>query len=305
MSTLATIGLNGCTPAFGSVREPELIWARRGNPQTDGRFYRPRAMTIDDHDQIYVVDLTGRIQVFDADGNFLRGWRTPAIEQGKPLGLSISQDRQLIVADTHYFRVLFYSREGVMDQSRTIGGVNGDEPGQFHFITDVVQAPNGHFYIGHYGQNDLIQEFDPVGKFIRRWGSLGGDRGQFSRAQSIVMDDKGLLWITDSCNHRIQAFQLDGSEPELVKIFGKPGSRPGELNLPYGLTFDLDGTLLVSEIGNHRVQRFNRDGQSLEAWGKPGKESGHFDRPFAMAIDSKHRLHVLDTNNHRVQRFQL
>lgn len=303
---LPALGTSGCAPpAFGSVREPELIWSRRGNPQTEGRLYRPRAMTIDELDQIYVVDLTGRIQVFDRDGNFLRGWRTPAIEQGKPLGLTIANDGSLIVADTHYFRVLFYSRDGVLDESRTIGGVNGDEPGQFHFVTDVVHAPNGHFFIGHYGQNDLIQEFDPAGKFVRRWGSLGADRGQFSRAQTMLMDDQGWLWITDACNHRIQAFGLDSPEPELVKIFGKPGSGPGEMKLPYGMIFDRDGTLLVSEIGNHRVQRFSRDGESLEAWGQPGTEKGCFDRPFALAIDSQHQLHVLDTNNHRVQRFQL
>ncbi len=32
----------------------------------------------------------GKVQVFDADGNYLRGWRTPEIEHGKPVGLGMA-----------------------------------------------------------------------------------------------------------------------------------------------------------------------------------------------------------------------
>ena len=42
-----------------------------------GQFSKPRAIAIDDKDQLYIVDMTARIQVFDADGNFIRGWQTP------------------------------------------------------------------------------------------------------------------------------------------------------------------------------------------------------------------------------------
>ncbi len=305
-STLAATvlaGFGGCVPITTAGRLPDLIWGRRG--LSEGRLMKPRAMTIDEKDHIYVVDLTGRIQVFDADGVYLRSWRTPVIVQGKPLGLAIGIDGNVIVADTHYFRVLFYSRDGVLDESRTIGGVNGDEPGQFQFVTDVVQAANGHFYIGHYGQSDMIQEFDPAGHFVRRWGTQGSEPGQFSRPQTLVLDKAGLLWITDSCNHRIQVFSLDGSEPKLERIWGTAGSAPGQLQYPYGLDFDADGSLLIAEFGNHRVQRFSPEGKSLELWGGAGKEPGQFTNPWALIVDSKRRLHVLDSMNHRVQRFPM
>ncbi len=302
LAATALAGFNGCVPNNTEHRLPDLIWGRQG--LSDGRLMKPRAMTIDEKDHIYVVDLTGRIQVFDSAGVYLRGWRTPMIEQGKPLGLAIGIDGNVIVADTHYFRVLFYSRNGELDESRTIGGVNGDEPGQFQFVTDVVQAPNGHFYVGHYGQSDMIQEFDPTGQFVRRWGTQGSEPGQFSRPQTLVLDKNGLLWVTDSCNHRIQVFSLDG-EPKLERIWGTAGSAPGQLQYPYGMHIDADGTLLIAEFGNHRVQRFSPQGKSLELWGGAGKELGEFTNPWALIVDSKHRLHVLDSMNHRVQRFQL
>lgn len=305
-ATLAATGLagiSGCVPSVAAGRTPDLLWGRRG--LSEGRLMKPRAVTIDEKDQLYVVDMTGRIQVFDTEGVYLRGWRTPAIEQGKPLGLTIGRDGSVIVADTHYFRVLFYSREGVLDETRTIGGVNGDEPGQFQFVTDVIQAPNGHFYIGHYGQSDMIQEFDPAGQFVRRWGTQGSEPGQFSRPQTLLLDKSGLLWVADACNHRIQVFSLEGAEPKLERIWGSPGAEPGQLQYPYGMDFDMDGTLLIVEFGNHRVQRFTPDGKSLEMWGSAGKVPGQFTNPWALIIDSKRQLHVLDSMNHRVQRFPL
>ncbi|MCA9127461.1 MAG: hypothetical protein KDB22_10260 [Planctomycetales bacterium] len=296
---------SGCTTRRSTDKIPDLIWGRRGF--SEGRLQKPRAMAISDQDEVYLVDILGRIQVYTHEGEFLRGWRTPMIAQGKPTGLAIGQDGSLLVPDTHYYRVLFYSSDGVLDESRTIGGINGDGPGEFHFVTDVVQDARGHFLVGQYGQIDRIQEFSPSGEFIRMWGTQGSEFGEFSRPQSLIVDGSGLLWVADACNHRIQVFDVSGAElqPELVDCWGKPGSLSGQLQYPYGLIFDHDGTLLVVENGNHRVQRFDRSGRPLEMWGTVGKDPGQFLKPWALGLDSQRRLQVLDTQNHRVQRFDL
>ncbi|MCC7338509.1 MAG: SMP-30/gluconolactonase/LRE family protein [Pirellulaceae bacterium] len=301
VSTL--LSANGCVPQSHAKFQPDLVWGRRGF--SDGRLLKPRAMAIDQLDQLYIVDMMGRIQVFDIDGNYVRGWRTPIITQGKPTGLAFANDGSLLVADTHYFRMLVYSPSGELDGARTIGGENGDDPGQFHFVTDVAQAANGHFFIGQYGQIDRIQEFAPDGQFIRCWGSQGSEPEQFSRPQALLFDQQGLLWVADACNHRIQVFDVSGTTtPRLERIWGTCGSLPGELNCPYGMDFDHEGNLLVAEFGNHRVQRFTRDGQSLETWGQAGSGPGLFNRPWALITDSQSNVHVLDTENHRVQRFR-
>lgn len=299
----ALITSGGCVPQALPAGIPDLVWGRRG--LSEGRFMKPRAMVIDPEDRIFTVDKTGRIQVFDINGDYLTGWRTPMIAQGKPTGLGIANDGTLLVADTHYFRVLFYSSSGDLDESRTIGGEHGDEPGMFHFVTDVVQDQRGHFLIGQYGQIDRIQEFSPEGEFLRMWGSQGSELGQFSRPQALLVDDEGLLWVADACNHRMQVFDLQNTEPELVMHWGEPGTQPGQLQYPYGVDFDVDGTLLIAEFGNHRVQRFSRTGESLEILGSVGTTPGLFNSPWALGIDSKHNLHVLDTMNHRMQRFPL
>lgn len=302
LSTTAVLS-TGCMPQSAGTSTPGLVWGRRG--LSDGRLMKPRAVAVSPKDEVYLVDMTGRIQAFSSEGEFLRGWRTPAIKQGKPTGLGFSQDGQLLVADTHYFRMLVYSPEGELDESRTIGGQHGDGPGQFNFVTDVVQDSRGHYFIGQYGQIDHIQEFSPSGEYLQTFGSQGSEPGQFSRPQCLRIDNEGLLWVADACNHRIQVFDVSGASAKRVNIWGSHGHAPGQLNYPYGLIFDTDGTLLISEFGNHRVQRFDRDGKSLDAWGGAGKEPGKFDSPWALAMDSRRRLHVLDSLNHRVQTFTL
>ena len=142
-------------------------------------------MTIDDQDQLYVVDFTGRVQVFDTSGNFLRGWRTPKTDNGRPTGISIDQDGNVLVADTHYFRVLFYTADGELLTDRTIGGTQGNEAGEFNFVTDAVQDSQGNYFVSEYGSYDRIQKFSPDGKFLYQWGSHGSELGQFRRPQSF------------------------------------------------------------------------------------------------------------------------
>ncbi len=291
-----------CVPGSQATRIPDLVWGKRGI--SAGHLLKPRAMAIDRTDSLYIVDMTGRIQVFDIEGNYLRGWRTPIITQGKPTGLGFHRDGSLLVADTHYFRMLVYSPDGDLDESRTIGGEHGDRPGQFHFVTDVAQGPNGNYFIGQYGQIDRIQEFDSQGAFVRSWGSQGSEPEQFSRPQALLFDNDGLLWVADACNHRIQVFDVTAVTPKLERVWGTHGNLAGQLNCPYGLDFDTAGNLLVAEFGNHRVQRFSRKGESLEVWGQVGASDGLFQRPWALAVDSLRNVHVLDTENHRVQRFR-
>ncbi len=301
-SLLASVPL-GCVPQNSGQSPPSSVWGRMGF--SEGRFQKARAITISPEDELYIVDKMGRLQVFDVDGNFLRGWGTPKIDQGKPVGLGWSNDGLLMVADTHYFRVLFYTPQGELVESRTIGGEFGDEPGQFHFVTDVVQDKRGFYIVGQYGQVDRIQEFDPDGKFVRMFGSQGREIGQFSRPQGLELDSEGLLWIADACNHRIQVYDMTPTEPKLAMMWGDPGDQVGQLQTPYGLVFDQDGTLLVCEYANHRIQRFTREGKSLEIWGGYGKEPGQLLHPWGLALDSKRRMHVLDSENYRVQRFDI
>jgi sugar lactone lactonase YvrE len=278
------------------------VWGRQGVDA--GHFVKPRAIATG-AGEFYVVDMTSRIQVFSEDGGFRRQWRTPEARLGKPCGLGWSNDGLLMVADTHYFRVLFYRPEGTLVPERTIGGTNGHGPGEFGFLTDVVQDRDGNYYVSEYGDFDRIQKFDAAGQFVTQIGSRGDQPGQFLRPQCLLIDEQNRLWVADACNHRIQIFSLEGEEPQLVGYWGTSGQNAGELRYPYGMVFDTPKTVVICEFGNHRMHRFSREGIPLSVWGGPGKEPGQFHQPWSLCLDSQSRLVVLDSYNHRVQQFAL
>src|SRR5437773_1727222 len=117
----------------GASATPELVWGKRGIQPGD--LVKPRAVAIDANDRLYLVDWTARIQVFDRDGNYLgRTWKPPDFRNGRPSGLSIDRDGNLLVSDSHYSCLRIYSTNG--DLLRTIGGEVGTAPGQFSYISD-------------------------------------------------------------------------------------------------------------------------------------------------------------------------
>jgi len=280
----------------GDAAQPELVWGKRG--VQNGDFVRPRAIAIDTHDRLYLVDFTARIQVYDRDGQYLGpSWTTPDYRKGRPSGLSIDRDGNLIVSDSHYNCFRIYSPGGV--ELRTLGGVGGSAPGQLGYVSDVVQDEDGNYYVAEFGENQRISKFDRDGLFLSCWGSAGIEPGQFSRARALALGPDGNLYVADACNDRIQVFTREGT---LVRFWGGAGSEPGRLKYPYDLAFNKDGILYVVENGNNRVQKFTAAGESLGCWGGPGHAPGRLHNPWALAIDSRGRVHVVDTENHRVQR---
>lgn len=289
--------LAGCgdrTPQLGQL---QAVWGRPGF--SAGRFQKPRAMAIDAQDQIYVVDMTARIQVFDREGHYLRSWQTPEHKNGRPTGMSMGRDGNLLVADTHYHRILVYSPEGALLR---MFGTPGQEAGQFSLVTNVVQDSQGNLYTGEYGDCDRIQKFSADGQFLLQWGGHGSEPGQLSRPQGLTLDREDHLWVADSCNHRIQVFDSQG---KLLRCWGGPGSQPGQLYYPYCVVLGEDESVYVVEYGNSRVQKFTPEGRSLGCWGTEGRREGQLFQPWAMVADHRGLLYVLDSNNHRIQKIAM
>jgi DNA-binding beta-propeller fold protein YncE len=297
----AAPALAGCaieaeaTPPEGA---PELVWGVHG--VKEGRLHRPRVVALDADDRLYIADLTDRVQVFDRDGTYLRSWRTPGLNVDGPSGVTVDDAGRVLVADTHFYRILIYDQSGGL--TGQIGdGVQGTTPGRFGYPTDAIVDADGCFYVAEYGENDRIQVFDPEGRFLRQWGGHGFEPGRFLRPRAIAFDRRGLLHVADTGNHRIQVFEPGG---RLVAMWGGRGAGPGRMAYPFDLAFAPDGTLVVCEYGNSRVQRFDAEGRSLGVWGGPGRAPGRLDNPCALGVDRSGAVHVIDSGNHRVQRFR-
>jgi DNA-binding beta-propeller fold protein YncE len=205
LTLVALTLLPGCDAGEQSV--PDLIWGIHG--RKPGWLVKPRAAVFDATDHLYVVDLTDRVQVFDREGKYLRGWRMPDFNVDGPSGVSIDRNGRLLVADTHFYRVLVFSPEGKI--LLQIGdGVQGTTPGRFGYPCDVVADKAGNFYVADYGENDRVQVFSPQGKWLRQWGGHGYEPGQFVRPRALAIDDQDRLYVADSVANRIQVFDTKG-----------------------------------------------------------------------------------------------
>lgn len=290
---LSLLALAGCG---GTRAQPELVWGRKGI--LDGSLVKPRAIAIDSQDRLYLVDWTARIQAFDRDGVFAGlCFTTPDYRNGRPSGLSVDADDNLVVSDSHYHCVRIYSPAGAL--LRTIGGSAGTAPGQLAYVSDALRDARGNFYIAEFGDNQRISKFDADGRFLKCWGEPGSEPGQFARVRALALGPDGLLYAADACNHRIQVFTTEG---ELLRVWGSAGAEPGQLSYPYDLAFGPGPCLYVVEYGNQRVQKFTPEGESLGIWGGPGRAPGRLASPWALGVDRRGRVHVVDSENDRVQR---
>ncbi len=130
----------------------------------------------------------------------------------------------------------------------------------------------------------------------RVFGGPGSGNGQFAEPRGLASDARGNLYVADTKNNRIQAFDSSGN---FLRAFGRKGGGDGELNEPCGVTVDSDGEIWVADTWNHRIVHFSSDGVFRAAFGDT--ERSLFG-PRALAF-SRGALYVSDTGNKRIVRF--
>ena len=301
---LAGLVLTGCAPTTSptEARVQSKLFTRvkvigtRGAGM--GEFNKPRSVAVDAQDNLYVVDMTGRVQKFSSDGALLSFWQMPQTDKGKPKGMCRDEKGDIVVLEPHYSRVNHFTPDGKLVAQ---WGAHGTNAGELAFPRSVIVNSRGDILVSEYGLTERVQQFTAEGKkLIRAIGRGGNGDGEFNRAEGLGIDRQDRLYVADSCNHRVQIFSSDGV---FLRSYGKPGTDRGQMSYPYDVKVDGEGRQFVCEFGNSRIQIFDRNNQPLEILGGPGAAPGQFSNPWGVALDSKGNLYVADAMNHRVQKF--
>ena len=272
-----------------------------------GQLNKPRSVAVDAHDNLYVVDMTGRVQKFSSNGVFLLSWQMPQTELGKPKGMCRDREGNIIVIEPHYSRVNDFSPEGRLLAQ---WGNRGTNDGQISVPRAIGIDSHNEAFVTEYLDRERVQKFSlsdnestapaAVGpKWLLSFGKPGTGPGEFNRPEGLCVDSHDQVYVADSCNHRIQIFSTEG---KLLRMYGKPGKGKGELSYPYDICVDSAGRQYVCEFGNSRIQVFDAHDQPLEILGERGGDPGQFSNPWGVALDSAGNLYVADSQNHRVQK---
>lgn len=279
-----------------------------------GQFNKPRSLVCDRNDNLYVTDMTGRVQKFSPDGRFLLQWQMPQTELGKPKGMTLDADGNVVVVEPHYQRVNHFTPEGQL-----VGqwGEKGTNSGQFILPRAIGINSAGQFFISEYTVVERVQRFglapktntaSPADSHLRvagwNWeqtfGTPGLSPGQFNRPEGLGIGPEDRVYVADSCNHRIQVFDAHGN---FLRTHGRAGSKPGDFSYPYDIRVDAEGIQYVCEFGNSRMTLLDPQDRLIETIGRAGAAPGEFANPWAIALDSHGNLYVADSQNHRVQKF--
>ncbi len=185
-------------------------------------------------------------------------------------------------------------------------------------------------------RNQRVRRISPAGTITTVVGSgvagFGGDGGPLLQAQldlptgsnpppggALALDASGVLYISDTLNHRIRRADLAADRIETVAGTGTAGyggdggpATAAALNNPRDLALGPDGRLYVADELNHRVRAIDLStgfietvaGNGVEGFGGDGgpAPAAMLNRPAGLEFDGQGRLYIADTYNHRIRR---
>jgi len=259
------------------------------------------AVAFDARGHIYV--LTRGAQAFfefDENGGFVRSFGDGMFTRSH--GLKIDRDGNLWATDVGAHTVVKLNPAGQVLLTIGTKGQAGEwnETAGSHLLNqpnDVAIAANGDIFVaqGHTpgaGGDARVLKFDKDGRFIKQWGGKGKEPGQFVVAHGIVIDGKGLLWVMDRENQRVQVFDSNGTFVREQKYKG----------LPCSVAFGRDEAYMVNGFAG-QLLRLDLNGKVLAAMGKPGTGPGEFGEAHFLAISPRNDLYVADSVNGMLMKF--
>ena len=203
------------------------------------------------------VDKDGNVWVTDGQDNAprpARGGGAGAGAPAAPVAPAAPQPQRANAAATKGPQVWKFSPDGkVLLTLGKPGG--GNEPDFFFAPNDVITSPDGKFIFvseGHSstpGQNARVLKFDATGKFIKSWGKWGNGDGEFDQPHALAFDSKGLLYVGDRNNNRVQVFDQDGNFKEKFYQFSRPS----------GIYIDKNDNLYVADSESGSVSQNHQD----------------------------------------------
>jgi DNA-binding beta-propeller fold protein YncE len=313
IAAVAVLGLLVCAPALAQrpsdpallipQNAPELDYVAVANPLTfpAGTTIGAASVAFDAKGHLWVLNRGPQPLVeFDASGTFIRAFGEGLFTRTH--GLKFDRDGNIWVTDVGAHIVVKLNAQG---QTLLTLGTKG-EPGVWDEATssrhlnqpnDIAFNAAGDIFVvqGHTAGptgDPRVLKFDKNGRFVKSWGGHGKEPGKFEVAHGIAIDAKGLLWVTDRENQRIQIFDADGTFIRELKYAG----------LPCAVDIGNQFVYMVNGFAG-QVLRLDLNGTVLAATGKSGKGVGEFGEAHFIAVSPKGELYVADSVNSAVQKF--
>lgn len=297
--TVDTGGLTWVRSIYGKSNTPEGLFGQTvaAVPGADGT--------------IWVTDaITRSLMRFSPDGTY--GGELNSIDASGPLQapsrIAVGPDGLIYVCETALDTVRVLRPDGTDE-----GAISIPQP------VSVAVSENRIAIGSVYG----FAIFDSVGKPIKVVGTRGKGEDQFDYVHGIALDAEDNVYVTDSYNNRLSAYDRNGKRLWIIRT-GAPANSAvmdngmlapekettgavvtgdDALQLPLGLTIDGAGRVVVIDMYECALAVFDaKTGKFIGKYGESGADDGQFFYPVSVGYDrGRDWFTVADAFNRRIE----
>jgi sugar lactone lactonase YvrE len=268
-----------------------LYWGdKKSQP---GGFVYPQGITIDNQQNIIVIDGVTQITKFDTEGNMIWNNMNYPTNEGvlkDPQAVVIGNNGHIIVADTGNDRIAEFDDSG--NYITSIGSEILTAP------VGVTTSPNGDIFVHDRKQflTDVgypqIYKFTSQGTLLSSWGNKGHDPGELWEAHGITIGPDNSLWVAGYHGHNVVRYDLNG---DLIDEWYDNNIVGGEFAQIEGARVGNNGRLYVVDFWNQNIQVFDRYGEYISTFGERGQGDGQcFNFPRFTASDLDGNIYISD-----------
>ena len=249
-----------------------------------------------------------------------------------PRDVTIGPADEVVIVDRENKEVMMFDED--LKLIRTFGQGGGDS--KLNYPEGVAV---GHHVIAVSELIDhVVKKYSLQGDYLSKFGSRGSGDGQFNNPLGLCFNSKGLLYVVDSSNCRVQVFRennvflfkfsskghnpgqfqspryiaVDSSDQVYVtdrcdgggiSVFSEDGHFIKKINCnkPYAIGIAPDDYIITDNHNNHFLTVFSPTHELVGKFGVCGKGKGQFDHILGIAINSSGTIFVTESVNHRLQ----
>ncbi|MCG6918830.1 MAG: NHL repeat-containing protein, partial [Deltaproteobacteria bacterium] len=200
-----------------------------------------------------------------------------------PLGIDISKDGMVFIADSGNHRVQVFDGNGNFLRLFNVKSGPQEKPSD---PVDVLVADFKDYVYVSDNDNHKIKVYDIRGNFQFEWGKFGEGPGEFRYPGMMARNEQNEIFVVDVLNTRVQRFDPFGNH---IADIGSWGVLQGNLFRPKGVALDGKNRVLVSDSYMGLIQVFTDFGRFLGVVCENGTKK-HFITPVGLFMDGKNDI---------------
>jgi NHL repeat-containing protein len=261
---------------------------------------------------------------FDEKGNYVKEWGQNAYGFSFAHAIRFDKEDNLWVVDEGSNMVMKFNPQGLVTMvlgrkdeaidymeryleeanhseagANSKPGAGAGRGGSFGRPTDVTWDTQGNIFVSDGYDNSRVAKFTKDGDFVKSVGSRGNAPLQFSTPHTITSDAKGLIYVGDRGNQRIQVLDSDLNLVRTISNVRAPWAVCITPPNAQGQQF------LYSADAGGKIYKEDLEGHMLGWFGTTGKKVGQFYWVHEMHCVSENELYTGEAQNWRVQHITL